>query len=103
MAMYHYVNNEGTGNVFNFGTGKLWDIKKVIEIIQRAMNLEHIEPLYEHQKNSEILHQYLSTEKAKSALNWSAETSLEEGIRKTVDWYHNYWNSDSQNYESALN
>ncbi|WP_379134444.1 GDP-mannose 4,6-dehydratase [Paenibacillus sp. sgz500958] len=97
MAMYDYVDKEGTGNVFNFGTGKLWDIKKVIEIIQRAMNLEHIEPLYEHQKNSEILHQHLSPDKAKSMLNWSAETSLEEGIRQTVDWYYDYWNSGSKN------
>ncbi|KWX69902.1 GDP-mannose 4,6-dehydratase [Paenibacillus jilunlii] len=96
MAMYHYVNNEGNGNVFNFGTGKLWDIKKVTDIIQRVMNLEHIEPLYEYQKNSEILHQHLSPEKAKSMLNWSADTSLEEGITKTVEWYHDYWNSHSK-------
>ncbi|OKP96116.1 GDP-mannose 4,6-dehydratase [Paenibacillus sp. P46E] len=97
MAMYDYVDKEGEGDVFNFGTGTLWDIKKVIEIIQRATNLEHIEPLYEHQINSEILHQHLSPEKAKSILNWSAETSLEEGIRKTVEWYYDHWNSDPKN------
>ncbi|WP_310832497.1 GDP-mannose 4,6-dehydratase [Paenibacillus pedocola] len=97
MAMYHFVDKEGKGDDFNFGTGKLWDIKQVIEIIQRAMNLEHIEPLYEHQKNSEILHQHLSPEKAKFMLNWSAETSLEEGIRNTVEWYCNYWNPDDSN------
>lgn len=97
MAMYDYVDREGQGDVFNFGTGHLWDIKEVIEMIQRAMNLEHIEPLYEHQKNSEILHQHLLPEKAKSMLNWSAETSLEEGIRQTVEWYYDYWNSGSKN------
>src|SRR5262245_14945083 len=29
----------------------------------------------------------LSTERAKKLLGWSASTSLEEGLRRTIDWY----------------
>ena len=29
----------------------------------------------------------LNTTKAKKELNWSAKTSLEDGIKKTVNWY----------------
>ncbi|MEK4852135.1 GDP-mannose 4,6-dehydratase [Paenibacillus sp. FSL H7-0756] len=91
MAMYHYEADQDGEHVFNFGTGKLWEIQKVTSLIQRTMNLEHIEPHYEVQNGREILHQHLSPERAKMILQWSAETPLEEGIRQTVDWYERYW------------
>lgn len=102
MAMYHYEAQPAGEHIFNFGTGKLWEIQKVTSLIQRTMNLEHIEPHYEIHGGNEILHQHLSPERAKAILQWSADTPLEDGIRQTVDWYDRYWLSASHKATSGV-
>jgi CDP-glucose 4,6-dehydratase len=39
----------------------------------------------------EILHQYLSAEKARTRLGWQAAYGLDEGLRRSAEWYHEYF------------
>jgi CDP-glucose 4,6-dehydratase len=38
----------------------------------------------------EIDAQFLSAEKAEKNLAWRAETSLDEGLRRTIEWYREH-------------
>ena len=41
--------------------------------------------------NSEIKVQYLDSTKAKKLLKWKVRFGLEEGIKKTIDWYKGFF------------
>ena len=45
-----------------------------------------LESILNEVKN-EIKEQTLSSEKAKSLLNWQPSYSLEEGLKRTIEWY----------------
>ena len=43
---------------------------------------------------NEIIHQYLSAEKARRLLNWTPEFSLDTALGSTIDWYRNYFDAE---------
>jgi CDP-glucose 4,6-dehydratase len=79
------------GEAFNFGTNSptsvLDFVNKMIEISGKA----NIKPVILGKASSEIDKQYLSSEKAKKLLDWEAKVSLDEGLKRTFEWYRNYF------------
>ena len=41
--------------------------------------------------NNEILHQYLSAEKARHELGWKPLFDLQEGLTRTIAWYQDFF------------
>ena len=39
----------------------------------------------------EIPHQYLSAAKAREMLGWKPLYGLDEGLRRTIEWYRNFF------------
>jgi len=74
------------GDIFNLGSGKENSVKKVVEkiveISGRDVSLE-----WETFRTVDILRSFGDCTKAKKVLGWEAKTSLDEGIRKTVEWW----------------
>jgi CDP-glucose 4,6-dehydratase len=50
----------------------------------------NLEPVVQNQATNEIRHQYLSAEKARQMLGWKSLFDLEEGLRRTVQWYREF-------------
>lgn len=81
------------GRVINFGTGKPINIVDLVEKIVAISKNNSISVKTENtpgNRSNEIRKQYVSIKKAKKELNWSPETSLEEGLLKTFEWYKNH-------------
>jgi CDP-glucose 4,6-dehydratase len=74
------------GHAFNFSYENQIDVLGIVQKILQLMG-SHLEPEILNQAPNEILHQYLSAEKARQWLAWSPQFSLEEGLVKTIDWY----------------
>ncbi len=76
--------------IFNFGTGKHYTntevVKKILQLFGRKYNSHFIVDINRPQ---EISKQYVSIEKAKNILNWQPNFSLNDGLKKTIDWYSN--------------
>jgi len=75
------------GEVINVATGvdvSVSDIADlVLELTGKPASLkEHVE-----ERPGQVLRHIGSTEKAERLLGWAAQTSLEEGLRRTVEWY----------------
>jgi UDP-glucose 4-epimerase len=75
------------GFVFNLGTGIDTSFNEVVDLINLHLGMA-IKPLYTPNQ----IHNYIFTTRAQVAraetlLGWKAETSLEEGIRKTIAYY----------------
>src|SRR5207249_733408 len=73
------------GEAFNFSN----EIQvTVLELVQKLISLmkSDLQPDIRGEATNEIRHQYLSAAKAREVLGWKALFTLDEGLRRTVDW-----------------
>ena len=65
----------------------------VLELVQRILAVagSDLQPDIRNEATGEIRHQYLSTAKAREQLGWTPLFGLEEGLRRTIDWYCDYF------------
>ena len=74
------------GEAFNFSTEQPKTVLEIVEKIIWAMGSD-LEPEILNLATNEIRDQYLSAEKARVLLNWKPTFSLENGLKRTVEWY----------------
>ena len=80
-------NPEIHGKAFNFGTGSPVSVLELIQLVLKVSDREDLEPDVQNTAKGEILHQYLSSDLARSLLGWEHTASLETRLRETYDWY----------------
>ena len=82
-------NRELRGEAFNFSNETQ---VTVLEFVERLLNLMNskLEPEIRNEATNEIRHQYLSADKARKLLEWKPLFSLDEGLRRTIDWYRDF-------------
>jgi dTDP-glucose 4,6-dehydratase len=78
----------GKGQIYNIGAGDERENREVIDMIVAATGADsslvrHVEDRSGHDRRYSM-----DTEKARR-LGWKPEVPLEEGFRRTVDWYRN--------------
>lgn len=73
----------------NFGTGKDVSIDELAKIIIKLCGKD-FEPIYEKPRMAEVERLCADATKAKVLLGWEATISLEEGLRRFVEWYKIY-------------
>jgi CDP-glucose 4,6-dehydratase len=77
------------GQGFNFSNEIQVTVTELVTMILRKMNSTLV-PDIRNEASNEIVHQYLSAERARTQLNWSPLFTLEDGLTKTVAWYRNF-------------
>jgi CDP-glucose 4,6-dehydratase len=77
------------GEAFNFSNELQITVSELTTRILRVMDSD-LQPDIRNQASNEIKHQYLSAEKARTMLGWSPLFELEEGLRRTIDWYKEF-------------
>ena len=74
------------GQAFNFSN----EIQvTVLELVERLLALleSDLKPDVRSQATNEIRHLYLSAAKARKLFDWHPRFTLDEGLRRTIDWY----------------
>ena len=77
------------GEAFNFSN----EIQvTVLDLVHRILKLidSNLEPDIRNEASNEILHQYLSAEKARRMLGWKPLFTLDEGLKTTIEWYRGF-------------
>jgi CDP-glucose 4,6-dehydratase len=82
---------ELAGHAFNFSNEIQVTVLQLLERLRKAMGT-NLQPIVQNQATNEIRHQYLSAEKARTMLGWKPLYGLDDGLRKTVDWYRDFLN-----------
>jgi NAD dependent epimerase/dehydratase len=82
-------SRDAAGQTINIGSGKevrIGDLaKKIAEIMGKAVQIRH-EQERVRPEDSEVQRLVADNSKAKSVLAWKPAVSLEEGLRRTIDW-----------------
>lgn len=82
------------GEAFNFSN----ELQiPVVDLVQRILDVmrSELKPQIRSEATNEIQHQYLSAEKARRILGWEPLFNLDEGLRRTVNWYQEYFTHDA--------
>lgn len=82
------------GQAYNFGTGKPVSVLDVVNTLI-AIHGKQIEPVILDQAKAEIHSQYLDCTRAKTVLDWTATHDLEAGLRKSYEWYADYFRKNA--------
>lgn len=77
------------GEAFNFSNELQVTVLQLVGKISALMG-SALEPDVRNEASHEIRHQYLSAKKARERLGWSPTLSLDEGLRRTIDWYRSF-------------
>ena len=72
------------GQVINIGTGSEVD---VLSIGRRVLLKHETRIEFVGERPGQVERHYASTEKAEALLGWRAETSFDQGLERTIDWY----------------
>ena len=93
LAEYLEEHPEIAGESFNFSNEQQLSVLALTELILKLMNKSDLKPQVLDQASNEIPHQYLSAAKARKVLGWRPRWSLEDGLKETIAWYENYFQS----------
>jgi CDP-glucose 4,6-dehydratase len=81
------------GQAFNFSNEIQLTVLELVNIILELMNSE-LKPRILNQGSNEIRHQYLSAKKAREVLGWAPGYTIEEGLKKTIEWYREFFEKE---------
>lgn len=85
-AMILAMERIDTYDPINIGFGKTYTVNEVLKIIMNADGYD-AEIVYNANKPTMIPVRKISIEKAKNLLNFEAKVSLEDGIKRTIEFY----------------
>ena len=84
-----FNNKELKGEAFNFSNETQKSVLELTNLILEIMESD-LKPIVQRNNNGEIKAQYLDSTKAREKLAWKAKFGIEEGLRKTIDWYKEF-------------
>jgi CDP-glucose 4,6-dehydratase len=78
------------GEAFNFSNETQVSVLDLVKKILMLMG-STLEPEIRNEVANEIRHQYLDATKARKMLDWSPLFTLEEGLKRTIQWYRDFF------------
>lgn len=79
------------GEAFNFSSESPMSVLDLVERILALMKRPDLRPQVLGEASNEIRHQYLSARKARERLGWKPLFTLDEGLRRTIEWYSKFF------------
>ena len=77
------------GETFQIATEKETTLNELVDIMKPALKDKSIilDVIYKEKRIGDVMRNYSDTTKAEKLLLWKAQTSLEEGIEHTLNWF----------------
>lgn len=78
------------GEAFNFGLEVRPTMLDLTRKVLQTMGRSDLEPVVQNVASAEIREQYLDAGKARARLGWAPRYGMDEGLRRTIEWYREY-------------
>ncbi|MDD3072690.1 MAG: SDR family NAD(P)-dependent oxidoreductase [Candidatus Pacebacteria bacterium] len=79
------LENDITNDFFNVSGGKETSLKELLEMILKITG-SNLKPIYEPRDEKLVKRRFGYSEKAKKILGFEPKVSIEEGLKKIIDW-----------------
>ena len=89
LAEHLAENSDLQGQAFNFSNEIQVTVLQLVERLLALMKSD-LKPDIRNETSNEIRHQYLSAAKAREMLGWKPLFTLDDGLRRTIDWYQEF-------------
>lgn len=93
-------NSEAVGEIFNVGTGKAYSVRDIASKISQIFDPKFIAPInidaYKLRPHDVDL-LICDPTKMRLLTGWKPKVNLDEGLKKTVEWYNNHGGWDYRN------
>ncbi len=76
--------------IFNIGNSNPIDLMYFIEILEKEIGIKSIKEFHSMQKG-DVESTFADTERIKSWINFSPNTNINQGIKKFISWYKNFY------------
>jgi dTDP-glucose 4,6-dehydratase len=83
----HIDLEEVKGEAINIGTGKDINVMTIAETVLDIMNKPRSLISQIGERPGQVSRHISSTEKASRIMNWKAQTDIQNGLSKTIEWY----------------
>lgn len=78
------------GEAFNFSNESQRNVRDLTQTILDILESD-LKPVVQGNNHGEIQAQYLDSNKANNLLEWKPRFGLDEGLKKTISWYQQYY------------
>ena len=85
------IDGMGSCGYYHISSGKDYAIKELFDATLKALDITLEKPVEVRQRGEDDVYTILlDPTKVKKDFDWDVQTPLEEGIRKTIEWYKQY-------------
>jgi nucleoside-diphosphate-sugar epimerase len=75
------------GHVINVATGQQTTLNELLEVLKRITGRTEVEAEYREPRLGDVRHSLADITRAREWLNYEPQVGLEEGLRKTIEWW----------------
>ena len=77
----------GFGGVANTANGERVSLNQLLDVMKRVTGTDAVAPIYETPRKGDVKHSQADNTRAREWFGYEKLVGLEEGIRKTIDWW----------------
>jgi nucleoside-diphosphate-sugar epimerase len=78
---------EGIGTVMNAANGERISLNELLEVLKKITAQETVSAEYQPERKGDVKHSQADNRRAVECLGYEKRVGLEEGLRKTIDWW----------------
>ena len=73
--------------MINAAVGEQITLNELLSVLKKIIGRADVEPEYKPPRTGDILHSLADITKARELLGYEPRVGLEEGLRKTIEWW----------------
>jgi nucleoside-diphosphate-sugar epimerase len=77
----------GFGETMNAANGERISLNELLEVLKKITGREDVSAVFEPERNGDVKHSQADNSRAIEALGYEKLVGLEEGLKKTIDWW----------------
>jgi len=79
--------SKGLGRTANVANGERVSLNELLDVMKQVTGNPNVEAVYEEERRGDVKHSQADNTRAREWLGYEKLVGLEEGIKKTIDWW----------------